>query len=118
MQLLIFSSADIHFQAQPSTISFTLIKQAGPLAFYLANHKSLLISKKLYWYLTTFRNSEQKQNAAWVHLMKQTKFGSINQIFGMHNTTMQFMAVIHSHHCPEGVTTASLAWRTWGHVGE
>ena len=26
MQLLIFPSADIHFQAQPSTISFTLIK--------------------------------------------------------------------------------------------
>lgn len=106
------------FSCQPSTISFILMKQAGLLAFYLAKYKSLLIGKKWYQYLTTFRNSEQKQNAIWVHLMKQTKFGSINQIFGMYNTTKQFMAVIHSHHCPEGVTTASLAWRTWGHVGE
>lgn len=110
MQSLIFSSADIHsFSGQPSTISFILIKEAGPLAFYLANYKSLFISKKRYQYLTTVRNSEKKQNSVWVYLTKQIKFSSIHLIFGMLNTTMQLMAVIHSHHCPEGVTTASLA---------
>lgn len=34
-----------------------------------------------------------------------------------HHPEALLMAVIHSRHCPEGVTTASLAYRIWGQVG-